>query len=118
MSGCFFFFCSSRRRHTSCALVTGVQTCALPIYSCAVLWLYMVPLNEKYRVTDTISVAINALRGVVNSHPSRHTNQRPRAETNWPAKNVSHTGLPKMPARPYISHDGSGGCLEIGRAHV
>src|SRR3546814_12665452 len=23
---------SSRRRHTSCALVTGVQTCALPIY--------------------------------------------------------------------------------------
>src|SRR3546814_14238375 len=26
-----FFFCSSRRRHTRCALVTGVQTCALPI---------------------------------------------------------------------------------------
>src|SRR3546814_20228834 len=30
----FFFFFSSRRRHTRCALVTGVQTCALPI--CAV----------------------------------------------------------------------------------
>src|SRR3546814_8713101 len=28
---CFFF--SSRRRHTRCALVTGVQTCALPIFS-------------------------------------------------------------------------------------
>src|SRR3546814_4587644 len=28
---CYCFF-SSRRRHTSCALVTGVQTCALPIY--------------------------------------------------------------------------------------
>src|SRR3546814_9183238 len=28
---CFFF--SSRRRHTICALVTGVQTCALPILS-------------------------------------------------------------------------------------
>src|SRR3546814_7219906 len=28
---CGFFF-SSRRRHTRCALVTGVQTCALPIY--------------------------------------------------------------------------------------
>src|SRR3546814_2082148 len=27
---CLFF--SSRRRHTRCALVTGVQTCALPIY--------------------------------------------------------------------------------------
>src|SRR3546814_3165331 len=30
---CFFFFFSSRRRHTRCALVTGVQTCALPIFS-------------------------------------------------------------------------------------
>src|SRR3546814_9790556 len=29
------FFFSSRRRHTRCALVTGVQTCALPIYSLA-----------------------------------------------------------------------------------
>src|SRR3546814_20450287 len=27
------FFFSSRRRHTRCALVTGVQTCALPISS-------------------------------------------------------------------------------------
>src|SRR3546814_5989927 len=39
ISSCFsefyfvvFFFFSSRRRHTRCALVTGVQTCALPIY--------------------------------------------------------------------------------------
>src|SRR3546814_16961812 len=33
MGLCFFccFFFSSRRRHTRCALVTGVQTCALPI---------------------------------------------------------------------------------------
>src|SRR3546814_7902590 len=29
----FFFFFSSRRRHTRCALVTGVQTCALPIWA-------------------------------------------------------------------------------------
>src|SRR3546814_1149832 len=28
----FGFFFSSRRRHTRCALVTGVQTCALPIF--------------------------------------------------------------------------------------
>src|SRR3546814_1176819 len=27
-----FCFFSSRRRHTICALVTGVQTCALPIW--------------------------------------------------------------------------------------
>src|SRR3546814_1897933 len=35
VSTCYFvfsFFFSSRRRHTRCALVTGVQTCALPIW--------------------------------------------------------------------------------------
>src|SRR3546814_1839609 len=31
-----FFFFSSRRRHTRCALVTGVQTCALPILTMVV----------------------------------------------------------------------------------
>src|SRR3546814_7904690 len=31
------FFFSSRRRHTRCALVTGVQTCALPILFAAIV---------------------------------------------------------------------------------
>src|SRR3546814_1584098 len=36
---CFFdFFFSSRRRHTRCALVTGVQTCALPILLACQSW--------------------------------------------------------------------------------
>src|SRR3546814_2183897 len=39
---CVFFF-SSRRRHTICALVTGVQTCALPIYYNASLEWYFAP---------------------------------------------------------------------------
>src|SRR3546814_3461214 len=34
----FFFFFSSRRRHTRCALVTGVQTCALPISQAWAHW--------------------------------------------------------------------------------
>src|SRR3546814_3710204 len=38
------FFFSSRRRHTRCALVTGVQTCALPI--CLInLFLRSGPMN-------------------------------------------------------------------------
>src|SRR3546814_18591816 len=42
---CLLFFCfSSRRRHTICALVTGFQTCALPI--CA-------PLGEANRLRFT-----------------------------------------------------------------
>src|SRR3546814_10798273 len=44
-----FFFFSSRRRHTRCALVTGVQTCALPIYPISTLLLAMlaVPLSRS-----------------------------------------------------------------------
>src|SRR3546814_8068069 len=34
----FIFFFSSRRRHTRCALVTGVQTCALPISRRTRIW--------------------------------------------------------------------------------
>src|SRR3546814_1372887 len=39
-----FFFFSSRRRHTRCALVTGVQTCALPIYVKKLIYVYAVIL--------------------------------------------------------------------------
>src|SRR3546814_5405283 len=37
------FFFSSRRRHTRCAFVTGVQTCALPIS-----WLMKPMVNETF----------------------------------------------------------------------
>src|SRR3546814_20796519 len=47
-----FFFCSSRRRHTRCALVTGVQTCALPIYLIGILY-RDTPFEQK---TDDFAV--------------------------------------------------------------
>src|SRR3546814_19077756 len=47
MYGCsLVFFFSSRRRHTRCALVTGVQTCALPICNVGTLrlaWSLSIP---------------------------------------------------------------------------
>src|SRR3546814_472037 len=42
-----FFFFSSRRRHTRCALVTGVQTCALPILT------YATPLAPNGQICRT-----------------------------------------------------------------
>src|SRR3546814_1474951 len=42
------FFFSSRRRHTRCALVTGVQTCALPI------WLHRRSLDSGAQVQQAI----------------------------------------------------------------
>src|SRR3546814_395438 len=52
----FFFFFSSRRRHTRCALVTGVQTCALPI--CVINYVTVdAPRNGDWlnRVTAEVS---------------------------------------------------------------
>src|SRR3546814_9750960 len=45
---CWFFF-SSRRRHTRCALVTGVQTCALPISH---------DLEEKIKEMDVVATEL------------------------------------------------------------
>ena len=42
-----FFFFSSRRRHTRCADVTGVQTCALPISSLLSLPHYIPPSSNS-----------------------------------------------------------------------
>src|SRR3546814_16281127 len=52
----FVFFFSSRRRHTRCALVTGVQTCALPI---------SIP---KDRLQKTFDAAIARCRGRSMAH--------------------------------------------------
>src|SRR3546814_8277970 len=48
-----YYCCSSRRRHTSCSLVTGVQTCALP--SCAnPFWVIAPTLSHfKHLLFDT-----------------------------------------------------------------
>src|SRR3546814_19414098 len=51
---CFF---SSRRRHTSCALVTGVQTCALPISIAIFIMLYY----HLMGMFSTIGLAFNVL---------------------------------------------------------
>src|SRR3546814_293470 len=61
----FVFFFSSRRRHTRCALVTGVQTCALPIFEDTIAILR--GIQEKYeahhgvRITDAALVAAATL---------------------------------------------------------
>src|SRR3546814_21017209 len=51
-----FFFFSSRRRHTRCALVTGVQTCALPIF------VGLTGLDEAH--VDVLGTAVAARRDI------------------------------------------------------
>src|SRR3546814_5551834 len=57
---CFFFF-SSRRRHTRCALVTGVQACALPIYAAGGSHHALPGSGAGYCVFNDLAIAANRL---------------------------------------------------------
>src|SRR3546814_309271 len=61
-----FFFFSSRRRHTRCALVTGVQTCALPIsaFAEAHLTVRQPPRQRMMDVTDGVAAETDDFRFV------------------------------------------------------
>src|SRR3546814_9058081 len=52
------FFFSSRRRHTRCALVTGVQTCALPIYAVEDRMLGVLPFFHVFANTVVLNRTI------------------------------------------------------------
>src|SRR3546814_5417613 len=54
------FFFSSRRRHTRCALVTGVQTCALPIF------LHIEPLIWRQLEVPTM-MTLGALHEIIQA---------------------------------------------------
>src|SRR3546814_9382608 len=56
-----YFFFSSRRRHTRCALVTGVQTCALPISAMLGQPVSMlIPEVVGFRLSGTLKEGITA----------------------------------------------------------
>src|SRR3546814_9594781 len=112
---CIFF--ASRRRHTSCALVTGVQTCALPIF-----WgLSCDPFNEatvqrllaiKQRPVDKglilIAASVAQLDGLAD-WDALPRNRRDEVLATWPGP---HTWI--VPATPRVPR----WIPEIGRAHV
>src|SRR3546814_1440164 len=63
------FFCSRWRRHTRCALVTGVQTCALPISSTqnSGLFDYMLPLFTEKTGIEVRVVAVGTGQAIKNA---------------------------------------------------
>src|SRR3546814_4395223 len=106
------FFFSSRRRHTRCALVTGVQTCALPI-SLAALWyagsragwiavpvVLCVALYVKALTVEQITLAFASAFAIVLSI------------------NLVEIAGGMVPALIAFIEGGSVDLQEIGRAHV
>src|SRR3546814_14441067 len=96
----FKFVFSSRRRHTRCALVTGVQTCALPICcrTCAI--------DDQVAEGNEISGGTDARCGVC------------RRNVDWPFDAGMTKGLAMKPMRGYRRKDGQGGATAIEFAFV
>src|SRR3546814_4254193 len=67
----YVFFFTSRRRHTRCALVTGVQTCALPIFSSLLdqAWHQLVCLHHVREMKRSVAMS------VLDIHVASHLNQ-------------------------------------------
>src|SRR3546814_9364397 len=124
--GLFFFF-SSRRRHTRCALVTGVQTCALPI------WPNLSPFNAWVVLKGLETLDLRARRQSDNALAVGKAIEGRVAR-------MLHPGLPSHPQHelamrqmdacgPIFAFELPGGTeqamaflnaldLQIGRAHV
>src|SRR3546814_7546083 len=69
----FLFFFSSRRRHTRCELVTGVQTCALPISRGAP---GVVPGRALAHRVGTVRAGLGAERAAAGEEPRRDREDR------------------------------------------
>src|SRR3546814_9482269 len=67
------FVFSSRRRHTRCALVTGVQTCALPISAQMVVALK--PLHDAAKIKRVVVSTYQSVSGAGKSGMDELWNQ-------------------------------------------
>src|SRR3546814_18924673 len=107
----FFFFFSSRRRHTRCALVTGVQTCALPIsWRCRAFW--------RFRW-----LSVRGPTGARNLADDRSTQPWPLGVQYRQCALLSSTPrrrrlLPRRGDQPEASCPGQPRMCKIGRASV
>src|SRR3546814_19357749 len=108
-TACQFFF-SSRRRHTRCSLVTGVQTCALPILLDALK--YEAPVRPKlvHRLDkDTSGALLIARTPRAAAYFAKSFSNRRAEKTYW----ALIVGVPDIQqgeiALPLPTQQGSGG---------
>src|SRR3546814_3346510 len=112
------FFFSSRRRHTRCALVTGVQTCALPIWVKTIAqsgvpgyrktWWYglLAPKNTDDQAVDRVSQAVSV---------ALHS---PEVRERFAALGIQPLNMTRKAFASMVAHDRQAWKEQIGRAHV
>src|SRR3546814_16603620 len=75
------FFFSSRRRHTRCALVTGVQTCALPIFSSQAQYDQAVlAVQTAKQSIQTARQQSESVRATLSGHVDAPAEQQPEVQ--------------------------------------
>src|SRR3546814_20953975 len=95
-----YFFFSSRRRHTRCALVTGVQTCALPISAVAAS--RNRPYGDAPHVRCLIPCPPTRMR--VRYHPARKPRDSGITRCDpWRIAEVQHRRAPLGPLLAYVA---------------
>src|SRR3546814_17912213 len=112
---CFFF--SSRRRHTRCALVTGVQTCALPILDLLTsLRAAVLAIGDKFIAADMCGDDVKVITGIFSR------NKHGRGYSFRGLDDADRTGAgvvaEEVAIRLMIEPRGAtgSGCRSIGRA--
>src|SRR3546814_9353331 len=95
------FVLSMRRRHTICALVTGVQTCALPIYPVRGPPIMVVPLAVLTRVRVAADVFADRNAPSLSSRGARIYRQGGRA-----AQAIRRGGARRLPRPAFADKSG------------
>src|SRR3546814_4704502 len=111
------FFFSSRRRHTRCALVTGVQTCALPISYCVALLGGVAGLWSAESAAQSLTLDA-AIERAISASPEVVAGQ---ATIDGARAEIDQAGVRPNPTLGVEAENfaGTGGfSVQIGRAHV
>src|SRR3546814_4910050 len=120
-----YFFFSSRRRHTRCALVTGVQTCALPIcrkemHNVAVLdWVKQTAPKCDLLLSVCTGALILGRAGLLDDlDATTHAGALDLLRSSAPASRVHETPRFVDNGPVVLSAGFSAGIDKIGRAHL
>src|SRR3546814_6841308 len=118
---CVLFFCSSRRRHTRCALVTGVQTCALPIYvGSSVNQMHVSSGICQFTSEDAACKAGTDDQNSCLMSGHRYFSERQKVKSAQPVDGLrlANESLGMLRFRMGVRDDSATVGREIGRAHV